>query len=107
MSLCTPAKLYIIIFLIMNILHSLFVVVLDVKHSEKFKVYLGQFVHLIINVIILCIWTYFLNWLCKIGHSTISWILFWIPIVLSTLGLLLLTYLYLDTDTDKNKNYNN
>mgnify|MGYP006090298333 CR=1 FL=1 len=99
-SLCKPAKLYIIIFLVMNILQSLFVVYLDVESHQKFKIYMGQFVQLVVNLLLLCIWTYFLNWLCSIGHTNISWILFWIPIAIIFLGSLLLLYYYLEFGED-------
>ena len=66
-QLCEPAKLYFIL-VIISIIIGLF---------SGFQV-----LAIIIKLIFAVIWTFVLNWFCKKGWSTLSWILVIFPFVL-------------------------
>ncbi len=72
-NLCTPALIYFIIASILLIINGF----------TNFNMYI------ILNVIIVVLWSLFLNYLCSIGYSTISWVL----IVLPFLSFFLFFYL--------------
>jgi hypothetical protein len=66
-KLCDPAKLYLVMVLFF-ILVGLF---------SKVNV-----LAIIIKIVFALIWTFVLNWLCKKGYKTVSWILVLLPFVL-------------------------
>ena len=66
-QLCEPAKLYFIL-VIISIIIGLF---------SGFKV-----LAIIIKLFFAVIWTFILNWLCKKGWSTLSWILVILPFII-------------------------
>ena len=65
MTLCYPAMLYLILNIIFVILKAF---------SSKFQI--GAFV---LNLIILVVWVYLLNYLCSKGYTTFSWIIVLLP----------------------------
>ena len=66
-QLCEPAKLYFIL-VIISIIIGLF---------NGFNV-----LAIIIKLFFAVIWTFILNWLCKKGWSTLSWILVILPFII-------------------------
>ena len=69
-ELCDPAKLYFVL-VIISIIIGLF---------SGF-----QFLAIIVKLIFAFIWTMVLNWLCKKGWQTLSWILVLLPFILIVL----------------------
>jgi len=65
-TLCTPAKIYLI--LLFPLIISMF--------YRKFSVW-----NLVTLFIWAPIWTYLLNWLCSKGYSIVSWFLIFIPLI--------------------------
>jgi hypothetical protein len=70
-ELCDPAKLYFVL-VIISIIVGLF---------SGF-----QFLAIIVKLIFAFIWTVVLNWLCKKGWKTLSWILVLLPFILIVLA---------------------
>jgi len=66
-KLCDPAKLYLVM-VILFIVVGLF---------SKINI-----LAIIIKLIFALIWTFVLNWLCKKGYKTVSWILVLLPFIL-------------------------
>ena len=66
-KLCDPAKLY------------LFMVILFIVVGLFSKI---NILAIIIKLIFALIWTFVLNWLCKKGYKTVSWILVLLPFIL-------------------------
>lgn len=71
-TLCTPAHIYLILAIISLIIGAFY------------KLNLGAF---IMKGLWIILWTYLLNYLCRKGHSTISWILVLIPFLLIIGGI--------------------
>jgi hypothetical protein len=67
MNLCIPAMLYLIIYIIIEIFKGF---------SVQFQI--GAFV---LNLIIMLVWVYLLNYLCSKGYTTFSWIIFLLPYI--------------------------
>ncbi len=63
-NLCTPAYIYFIISLIYLIANSF----------TNFNI-----MNIIINIIIIMIWSMLLNFLCNMGYSVISWLIIILP----------------------------
>jgi hypothetical protein len=72
-KICTPALLY----LILGIL-SLFILILS-------KV---GIMSIFIKVLFIVVWTFFLNFLCKSGYETISWIFVLLPFIILIIFIL-------------------
>ena len=66
-TLCSPASIYFWISIIGLIIAFL----------TKF-----QLSTTIINLFFILLWTYFLNYLCSKGYSTVSWVLVLLPIII-------------------------
>lgn len=65
-SLCTPAKIYVILAvtgIISLVLNSV------------------SLVSVLINIIIIPIWTMILNWICNKGYTVVSWFLVLLPLI--------------------------
>jgi hypothetical protein len=73
-SMCVPAILYLILSIIALI-------------SMAFKS--CEALCLLFKVIFISIWTWFLNFLCTQGYTTISWILVLLPFIMFILMILL------------------
>jgi ABC-type uncharacterized transport system permease subunit len=73
-KLCTPAMLYLVVSFIALIL-----------------AYIGKFnlSAIVVKVIFIALWTWFLNFLCKKGFTSISWFLVLLPYVFIVLTMLL------------------
>jgi hypothetical protein len=63
-NLCTPAFIYFIISFIYLIINSL----------KKFDI-----MSIIVNIIFIILWSFLLNFLCKMGYSIISWLIIILP----------------------------
>jgi hypothetical protein len=74
-NICAPALLY----LILGILSIFILIQKDVDSTSIF-----------IKLFFVIIWTWFLNFLCKNGYETISWILVLLPFILLIVFLLFL-----------------
>lgn len=84
-NICAPALLY----LILGIL-SIFILIQ--KNVDSTSIFIKLF--------FVIIWTWFLNFLCKNGYETISWILVLLPFVLLIIFLLFLFKLLKDKKND-------
>ena len=49
-----------------------------------------KFLHTIGTIIVAILWTWLLNFICKSGYTTVSWILVFLPIILFILVFLFL-----------------
>ena len=72
-AICVPAMLYLVLSVIALI-------------SMAFNNCMGMC--LLFKVIFISIWTWFLNFLCKQGYTTISWILVLLPFIMFILMIL-------------------
>jgi hypothetical protein len=72
-KLCTPAKIYFAIAVIS--------VIIGLTKHVPYGI-LGM------KIVFAFIWTYILGWLCKNGHSTISWVLVLLPYIVMILAVL-------------------
>ena len=84
-NICAPALLY----LILGIL-SIFILIQ--KNVDSTSIFIKLF--------FVIIWTWFLNFLCKNGYETISWILVLLPFILLIVFLLFLFKLLKDKKND-------
>uniref|UniRef100_A0A6C0HDM3 Uncharacterized protein n=1 Tax=viral metagenome TaxID=1070528 RepID=A0A6C0HDM3_9ZZZZ len=66
-DLCTPASIY----------FWVSIIGLTIAFLTKFKL-----VTSIINLFFILLWTYFLNYLCSKGYSSVSWFLVLLPIII-------------------------
>ena len=66
-DLCTPASIY----------FWISIIGLTIGFLTKF-----QLMTSIINLLFILLWTYFLNYLCSKGYSTVSWVLVLLPIII-------------------------
>jgi hypothetical protein len=91
-NLCTPAKLYFIISLILLVVSLYY----DITRNEKDKICLGNLsckieskpIFYILNILFILIWAFILNLLCSFGWSKLSWFLFLFPYII--LGIIFL-----------------
>ena len=74
-SLCTPAKIYLILAITVFI-HSLF--------------YTVKLFDILWSLIWIPLWTLFLNWICSKGYTFISWILLFLPLIIVVLSIALI-----------------
>jgi hypothetical protein len=65
-NLCTPAFVYFIMSFVYLIINSF----------KKINV-----VSIIVSVIGIMAWSWFLNYLCKMGYTTVSWLILIVPLV--------------------------
>ena len=65
-SICAPALLYLIL--------SLFAILIMI--SQNF-----QILSILVKIFFVAIWTWFLNFLCSQGYTTVSWFLVILPII--------------------------
>jgi hypothetical protein len=79
-TICFPALLYLIIAIIITPV-LIFTKLATISES-------------IINFLINLLWTWLLNYLCNKKYITLSWILFFIPLILSIISLIILRKLY-------------
>jgi len=90
---CTPAKLYFIISLILLAISLYY----DVTRNDKDKICLGKLsckleskpIFYVLNILFILLWAFILNLLCSFGWSKLSWFLFLFPYII--LGILFLT----------------
>ena len=71
-NLCNPAMIYII----------MSIITMTVSSISSFNI-----VSILVSTILVLAWTYFLNYLCSKGYSTISWVLVIIPLISMALAL--------------------
>jgi len=58
------------------------------EHKNKMNTASG----LVIQTIIVCVWTYMLNWICSVKHGEqIAWFLVFLPLIIF-LGILIVVY---------------
>ena len=92
-NLCTPAKLYFFISLILLAVSLYY----DITRNEKDKICLGNLsckiqskpVFYVLNIFFILLWAFILNILCRYGWSKLSWFLFLFPYII--LGIAFLT----------------
>jgi fatty acid desaturase len=93
-NVCTPAKLYFIISIILLAVSVYY----DTTRKDKDKICLGKLscklenkpVFYILNILFILLWAAILNVLCYFGWSKLSWFLFLFPyIILGTVFLLI------------------
>ena len=91
-NLCTPAKLYFIISLILLAISLYY----DLTRNEKDKICLGKInckveskpVFYILNILFILLWAFILNMLCRFGWSKLSWFLFLFPYIILGIAFL-------------------
>jgi hypothetical protein len=91
-NLCTPAKLYFIISLILLVVSLYY----DTTRNEKDKICLGKIsckveskpVFYILNILFILLWAFVLNLLCRFGWSKLSWFLFLFPYIILGIAFL-------------------
>ena len=76
-SLCTPAKIYLIIAVITSII-ALFSGI--------------TFLALLMKIFFITLWTYFLGWLCKKGYTGLSWFLVLLPYIVIFIIFMFIMY---------------
>lgn len=74
-KLCTPAKVYLALF----VLGSIFALINR-----------NSLMHILLKLVFALLWTYVLNYLCRHGLTTLSWILVLLPIILYFISLIFL-----------------
>ena len=74
-NICAPALLY----LILGILSIFILIQKNIDNTSIF-----------VKVFFIIIWTWFLNFLCKNGYETVSWILVLLPFIVLIIFLLFL-----------------
>ena len=79
-TICFPALLYLIIAIIL-IPVLIFTKLTTISEG-------------IINFLINLLWTWLLNYLCNKKYITLSWILFFVPLILTIISLIILRKLY-------------
>ena len=93
---CMPAKLY--------VLFSLITILGVVQQTILGKITpIGGIFSIIIKVAILFLWTYFLNYLCKTGHTGIAWVILFFPIILFFIIIFGIFFYLYDKNKSKNK----
>jgi fatty acid desaturase len=91
-NVCTPAKLYFIISIILLAVSVYY----DTTRKDKDKICLGKLscklenkpVFYILNILFILLWAVILNVLCYFGWSKLSWFLFLFPYII--LGIIFL-----------------
>ena len=91
-NVCTPAKLYFIISLILLVISFYY----DVTRNEKDKICLGKLsckleskpIFYVLNILFILLWAFILNLLCSFGWSKLSRFLFLFPYII--LGIMFL-----------------
>ena len=83
-DLCLPAKIYVILTILAIILHignsSREPSDKDPRRKSRSAPYTLSAI--CAKMIIMVIWVYLLNWLCKTGHTTLAWIIFLFPLII-------------------------
>lgn len=74
---CLPSQIY-LVFAVLSIL---------IDQFRKFKLFL-----LLVNILLVIIWAWILNFLCSEGYEIASWILLFLPTILF---LLFILYIYI------------
>ena len=78
-NLCRPAYIYVVISLIFLIFYSVALTTGNlVDNTNNWSIIFILF----INIVIIFGWTWFLNFLCRKGYETISWILVIVPYII-------------------------
>jgi hypothetical protein len=83
-QLCTPAYLYLVISVIALVLLGL----QNLGNSGHYSIgnYSCSADNLVMlflgKILYIAFWTYVLNWVCRKGHTTVSWILVLLPFLL-------------------------
>ena len=93
-NLCTPAKLYFIISLILLAVSLYY----DITRNEKDKICLGKLsckieskpVFYVLNILFILLWVFILNLLCSFGWSKLSWFLFLFPYILLGIAFIII-----------------
>ena len=99
-SLCSPAKLYLAI----SVITMLFLILqnLGARRGHKFCVgdynscfsatFANIFLFFFFKMLYIGAWTWILNYVCRTGNTTVSWILVLFPIILFFVLLTSLTF---------------
>jgi len=88
-KLCTPAQFY----LAMSLFSLVIYLVNMMEHKDKMTTVSGM----AIQSVVVLIWTYVLNWICKMKYGVkISWFLVFLPLLLLII-LLVVFYHMIDT----------
>ena len=69
-SLCSPAFIYLII--------AASTIMFNYRHLSRTLIY---------YVIVMLIWTWILNYLCKMGYTTLSWVLLIVPFIAAVIKM--------------------
>jgi hypothetical protein len=91
-NICTPAKLYFIISLILLAISLYY----DITRNDKDKICLGKLscklenkpMFYVLNILFILVWAFVLNLLCFFGWSKLSWFLFLFPYIILFISFL-------------------
>lgn len=83
-KLCAPAYLYFVI----SMIGLIILVIQNLGNTKKYTI--GSFSTIVPNtlfifllkLIYIAFWTWVLNYLCKTGYTSISWLLFLVPFIM-------------------------
>ena len=83
-KLCTPSQFY----LVLSIIGLVVYLINMLEHKNKMNTASG----LVMQTIIVFVWTYMLNWICSAKHGEqIAWFLVFLPLIIF-LGILIVVY---------------
>lgn len=77
--ICTPSLVY----LVLAIISFVFMM------SQKFSLFT-----MFVKAILIALWTWFLNFLCTKGYSSISWFLVFLPIIIFIFVMLIMFHIF-------------
>ena len=88
-GLCGPAQFYLVLSLISLVLY----LVNMLEHKNKMNTASG----FTIQVVVVMVWTYLLNWVCSMKHGdTVAWVLVFLPLII-LFTMLIIMYHLIDT----------
>ncbi len=106
-NLCTPAKLYFIISMILLAVSLYY----DITRNDKDKICLGNLsckieskpVFYVLNILFILLWAFILNILCSFGWSKLSWFLFLFPYILLGIAFIIIVGLVITVARNSKK----
>ena len=94
-GLCTPAQVYLGLSMI-SVLMNVCAIVLyepDPHKETEETLFTHSWTSLMGHVLIIAVWTYLLNYICRKVSTTVSWILVALPFILSIFIFLFMTFI--------------
>ena len=89
-DLCLPALVYLILSIVSIVIYVIQSLMGDEPNSTANFTSTNIIAVLIVKLIIMIAWTFLLNALCASGHTTLSWIILFLPIIIFLILVLFL-----------------